>query len=539
MLKPNFPLRAMQRLMGAGAVALGLAFALPTMAATPPNILVIANRIDDITSLDPAEIFEFAGGDFARNVYDRLVMFDPRDLSKGYVPGLAASWTVSADGKTFTFKMRKGVKFHSGNPVRAQDAAFSLQRAVILKKTPSFILTQFGFTPENVKEKIRAVDDETLVLETDKKYATSFVLNCLTATIGGIVDEKEVMAHEQNGDLGHEWLKTNSAGSGAFRLVNWKPNESYILERNDNYWRGKVAMKRVIVRHIAESATQRLLLEKGDVDIARNLSPEDIAAISGKPGLAVDSDLRGRIMYFSLSQKDPILSKPKVREAFKYLADYEGMANSFLKGQYIVHQAFLPLTYMGELKDKPYKLDIAKAKALLAEAGHGDGFEVEIIVRTAQERIEIAQSLQNTFAKAGIKATIKTGTGKQILGQYRSRKFQVYVGAWGPDYPDPHTNADTFAHNPDNRDEAKLTGKLAWRVAWDIPEMTKKTEAAVQETDRDKRAAMYVEIQKEHQRTSPFVIMFQKIEQTGRRDNVKGFVTGSAISSAYYWTVTK
>ena len=530
-------------LMFSGLVALPLAMSLPVttpaLAATPGNILVIAGRIDDMVSLDPAESFEFAGGDLARNVYDRLVMFDPADLSKGYQPGLAESWTVSEDGKTFTFKMRAGVKFQSGNPFTAHDAAFSLQRAVILKKPPSFILTQFGFNADNVKEKIKATDDMTLVITTDAKYATSFVFNCLTATIGGIVDKKEVMSHAKDGDLGNGWLKTHTAGSNAYKLVNWKPNESYTLEASGNYWRGKVAIKRVILRHISESATQRLLLEKGDVDIARNLSPEDIAAVSKKDGISVDNDLRGRIMYFSLNQTDPILSKPKVRLALRYLVDYKGMTSSFLKGQYVVHQAFLPLTYMGELKDQPFSLDVAKAKKLLAEAGHGDGFEVEIIVRTAQERIEIAQSLQNTFGKAGIKVKITTGTGKQILGVYRARKHQIYLGAWGPDYPDPHTNADTFASNPDNRFEAKLTGKLAWRNAWDIPAMTKATKAAVQEGDRDKRAAMYIAIQKEHQMTSPFTVMFQKNEQTARRSNVKHFITGSAISGAYYWPVTK
>ena len=526
-------------LLASACIAAPMAFAAPLQAATPANMLVIANRIDDITSVDPAEIFEFAGSDMARNIYDKLVMFDPLHLEKGYGPGLAESWTISEDGKTFTFKMRKGIKFHSGNPVTARDAAWSLQRAVILKMTPSFILTQFGFNKDNAKEVIKAVDDDTLVITTDKKYATSFVLNCLTATIGGIIDSKLAMEHEKDGDMGHDWLKTHTAGSGAFTLKVWKPNESYTLDRVDGYWRGNVAMKRVIVRHIPESATQRLLLEKGDIDVARNLSPEDMAAVAAKDGLAVDKELRGRIMYFAMNQKDPILSKPKVRTAMKYLADYDGMVNSFLKGQYAVHQAFLPRTYMGELADKPYKLDIAKAKSLLAEAGYADGFKVEMIVRNAQERVEIAQSLQNTFAKAGIKSTIQTGTGKQILGIYRARKHQIYVGAWGPDYPDPHTNADTFASNPDNRDEAKLTGKLAWRNSWDIPEMTKETKAAVQETDRAKRAAMYVKIQKEHQKTSPFAIMFQKIEPLGRRANVKNFVMGGAISAAYYWKVTK
>jgi peptide/nickel transport system substrate-binding protein len=365
------------------------------------------------------------------------------------------------------------------------------------------------------------------------------VLNCLTATIAYIVDSEVVKSHEADGDWGNGWLRVNSAGSGAYELVNWKPNESYTLAANPDYYRGEPAMKRVVVRNIQESSTQRLLLEKGDVDIARNLSPEDIQAISSDPDLAVDSDLRGRILYFSLSQKNPILSNPKVIEALKYLVDYEGMANSFLKGQYTVHQAFLPLTYLGELKDKPYSLNVEKAKALLAEAGYADGFDAEIIVRTAQERVEIAQSLQNTFAQAGINISISQATGKQTLAKYRSRDFDIYVGAWGPDYPDPHTNADTFAHNPDNSDEAGLTGKLAWRVAWDIPEMTKATEAAVEEADVEKRRQMYVDIQREWQKTAPFVPMFQKIEQVARRANVEGFVTGSAITAAYYWTVTK
>ena len=526
-------------LMMSALIAAPIAFSAPLQAATPGNMLVIANRIDDITTVDPAEIFEFAGSDMARNIYDRLVMFDPLNLDKGYGPGLAESWTVSEDGKTFTFKMRAGVKFHSGNPVTAHDAAYSLQRAVTLKKTPSFILTQFGFNADTAKDVIKATDDMTLVIITDKKYATSFVLNCLTATIGGIVDSKLVKEHEKDGDMGYGWLKTNTAGSGAYQLKTWKPNESYTLEKVDGYWRGDVAMKRVIVRHIAESATQRLLLEKGDVDVARNLSPEDMNAVAGKDGLALDFELRGRIMYFSMNQKDPILSKPKVVMAMKYLVDYKGMTDSFLKGQYAVHQAYLPRTYMGELADTPYSLNVAKAKALLAEAGHADGFEVKMIVRNAQERVEIAQSLQNTFAQAGIKSSIQTGTGKQILGVYRARKHQIYVGAWGPDYPDPHTNADTFASNPNNSDEAKLTGVLAWRNSWNIPEMTKQTKDAVQETDRDKRAAMYVASQKEFQKKAPFAVMFQKNEPVGRRSNVKNFVIGGAISSAYYWKVTK
>ncbi len=527
--------------LAAAALALVAGFAAPApeaRAATPKNILVIADKIDDIVSLDPAEIFEFSGGELARNVYDHLVELDPRNLGP-LVPGIAESWSLADDGVTYTFKIRKGLKFHSGNPITAKDAEFSLRRAIILNKTPSFILKQFGFTPDNIGETIKAVDDYTLVIKTDKPYAPSFFYNCLTATIGSIVDMKLVMEHEKDGDMGHEWLKTNSAGSGAYKVKSWKPNESYVLEAVPGYWRGDAKLKRVIVRHIQEPATQRLLLEKGDVDIARKLTPDDIAAIAKKPGIKVESDLKGRIMYIALNQKHPILKNPKVAKAMKYLIDYDGMANSFLRGQFAVHQAFLPLTYLGELKDNPYKLDIEKARALLKEAGYGDGFNIKIYVRNDQQRLEIAQSLQNTFAKVGIKAELVVGTGKQILTEYRARKHEIYLGAWGPDYPDPHTNADTFASNPDNRDEAKLTGKLAWRNAWDIPELTRKTEAAVIEKDTAKRAEMYREIQREVQKDSPFAIMFQATIQTAMKDNVKDFITGGAISDVYYWTTSK
>lgn len=531
----------MRKTLGSLAIALALGTVSVTtsvaQAATPDNMLVIANRIDDITTFDPAQSFEFAGSDVNRNVYGKLVNFDPMNLEAGFEPDLAASWTVSEDGKSITFTMAEGINFHSGNPVTAEDAEFSLRRVVQLNKTPSFILTQFGFTPENIEQTIVA-DGNTLTITTDKKYATSFVLNCLTATVGSIVEKALVMENEKDGDLGNEWLATNSAGSGAYKVVSWKPVESVTLEANPDFYKGEPAMKRVIVQHIQESATQRLLLEKGDIDVARNLNPEDIAGITDADGIAVDTELRGRLMYLSFNQKHPQLSNPKVLEALKHLIDYEGMQNSFLKGQYQIHQNFLPATYLGAIDDQPFTFDVEKAKALLEEAGV-DGMEIEAGVREAQDRIEIAQTLQNAFAKVGITLNITVGTAKQILTRYRARELDMYIGAWGPDYPDPHTNAGTFAYNPDNSDEAQATGLLAYRNAWDPGPLNDMVAAAVEEGDTDARRAMYEEIQREFQSTAPFAVMFQKTEQTGRNEAVQNLTLGSAVTSVSYWPVTK
>ena len=133
-------------------LASALALAPAAYAETPADTLVVAAQIDDIISLDPAQSFEFSGNDVTQNLYDRLVDFDALDLSKGYQPSLAESWQMSSDGLTLTLTMREGVTFQSGNPVRAEDAAWSLQRMVKLNKTPAFILTQFGFTPEKIVE---------------------------------------------------------------------------------------------------------------------------------------------------------------------------------------------------------------------------------------------------------------------------------------------------------------------------------------------------------------------------------------------------
>jgi len=531
-------MNAFNRLLSTAAISLAVGLtSVAAIAETPANMLVIANRIDDITTIDPAQSFEFAGSDVSRNIYNKLVNFDPLNLDAGYQPDLAESWTVSEDGRTITFTMREGVKFHSGNPVRAEDAEFSLRRVVTLNKTPSFILTQFGFTAENVGDTIVA-EGNTLRITTDKRYATSFVLNCLTATIGGIVDKEVAMANEVDGDLGNAWLATNSAGSGPYVLQGWKPNESVTLVSNPDYYGGAPAMERVIVRHVQESATQRLMLERGDIDVARNLNPEDIAGARSADGVAIDDELRGRLMYISVNQKHEILSKPEVRQAIKYLVDYEGMQNSFLNGQYTIHQNFLPRTYLGAVDENPFSLNVEKAKELLASAGVGP-FEIEVGVREAQERIEIAQSLQNTFAQAGITLNITVGTAKAILGRYRARELDMYMGAWGPDYPDPHTNAGTFAFNPDNTDEAGATGLLAWRNAWDTGGLTAKVEAAVVEGDRDTRAKMYADIQAEFRDIAPFAILFQKIEQTGRNEAVQNLNLGGAITAVSYWPVTK
>ena len=521
-----------------GIAALIVAGITPSQAATPKDTFVMAKDIADIITMDPAEVFELTTGEIIANIYDRIMMFEPEDL-QNLVGGVAESWDISGDGKTITFTVRPGLEFHSGNPVRAEDVAWSLQRVVKLNKTPAFIITQFGWNADNVDSLVKALDERRVQVTITEDFSPGLVLNALSAGVASVVDKKLVMSHEKDGDLGYAWLKDHSAGSGAFSLKTWKANEIVTLEANPDYRHGEPGMRRVILRHVAEPSSQRLLLEKGDIDMARNLTPDQIKGVQDNPDIKVDGYPKGTIVYMAANMSKPILDNPDVVEAMRYLVDYRAMANSFLAGQFVVHQAFWPSGLWAALDDNPFKQDVPKAKALLAKAGYPDGFEVTIHTLTNSPFPEIAQSVQADLGKAGIKAKIITLEGKTLWPKYRAREHDLILARWSPDYVDPHSNADAFAHNPDNRLEAKLTGVLAWRNAWADKESNELAVSARNELDLAKRKQEYLDLQRMLQHRGPFVIMFQQNEQVARRKNLRGFVSGSNFDLVFYRNVIK
>ncbi|WP_244259676.1 ABC transporter substrate-binding protein, partial [Paraburkholderia phenazinium] len=155
--------------------------------------------------------------------------------------------------------------------------------AVLLDKGPAAVLAGIGLNKANVMQNVSKLDDHTVMIRTDRKYAPTFVLNVLGSWPASVVDRTLLLAQQQNGDYGNGWLKRHEAGSGGYRLVNWTAGDSLVLQRFDGY-RLPLAMKRIVLRHVPEAATQRLMLESGDIDAARDLSPDDLAAVvkSGK-----------------------------------------------------------------------------------------------------------------------------------------------------------------------------------------------------------------------------------------------------------------
>jgi peptide/nickel transport system substrate-binding protein len=388
---------------------------------------------------------------------------------------------------------------------------------------------------DNVEQNIRQLGDFEVSVTFDRAYAPSLIQNLFTATIGSIVDSRLVMQNAGE-DLGNAWLNRNSAGSGAYRLTRYQPNETYVLDRNDSWWRGRATLPRVIVRHVPEAATQRLMLERGDVDVARNLTPTDIKALRGRQGITIQEFPRGTIQYFCANKGDKTLSNQKVIDALKLLVDYDGIANNLLPGQVFPHQSFIPRAILGEVDSRPWRFDPERARKLLAEAGHPNGIKLTMDTANTFPNLDVAQALQASFAKGGVTLEVLPATGAQVLAKVRARNHQLFIGIWGLGYPDPHYNADSFAHNPPGRENP---GKLTWRNNWEIPELTKRTEAAMQERDQNARAAIYRQIQEEFMNTSPFAVFAQQQVQVAVRSNVTGYMASSPGLSAIYWRATK
>ncbi|WP_112323912.1 ABC transporter substrate-binding protein [Oceanibium sediminis] len=506
------------------------------LAETPDGVLVVAQNIDDIVAIDPAQAYEFTSGELVTNLYDRLVQYDAEDTTV-LAPGLASEWSADADAKTITFTLRDGATFASGNPLTAEDVIYSFGRVIKLNLTPAFILAQLGWTPENVDDMVTG-EGNTVTVKYEGDFSPAFVLNVLASRPASIVDSALVKEHEVDGDMGNAWLNENAAGSGPFTLDRYQPAQMVRMSANPTYFNGAPEIDSVIIRHVAEAATQQLLLEQGDIDLARNLTPDQIASIDAQD-IKVETFPQAAVHFLSFNQRTDSLTDPAVWEAARYLVDYKGMTDTIINGQMEIHQAFWPKGFPGSYDETPFTYDPEKAQEILEEAGIETPITVTLDVINAAPFTDMAQSLQASFADAGINFEILPGTGAQVITKYRERTHQAMLLYWGPDFMDPHSNAKAFAYNSDNSDD-NYAATTTWRNAWAVPEeLNEQTRAALTESDPEKRLEMYVDLQKKVQESSPIVIMFQAAYQVAMNEDVNGYVNGATSDFVYYRLVEK
>jgi peptide/nickel transport system substrate-binding protein len=299
-----------------------------------------------------------------------------------------------------------------------------------------------------------------------------------------------------------------------------------------------VYMKKIIIRHVADPSAQLLLLQKGDADIVRSLTPDQLREVAKNEAYHITASGQGTSMYIAMNEALPQFQKQQVRQAVKWAIDYDAIAKNVTPNTWKVAQGFLPPGLPGALTDAPFQQDVAKAKALLAEAGEQDGFTVTLDYNSQPPTSDIAQAVQSDLAKIGIKVNLSGGENKQVVTKTRARQHQMAMLSWGTDYFDPNSNAQAFCADPDDSDTSKLK-ILAWRSHFQDKELTEMVDQAVKELDPAKRIAMYVKMQRLSQERSPFAMMLQQIATAVLGKGVSGFTIGPISDYTKYADIKK
>ncbi len=403
----------------------------PVHAAAPNLVIDIGYEGSQV---DPAQDYDTGMATVLANVYDGLVRAEGSKVVK-IVPDLATSWKESADGKTWTFKLRSGVKFHDGSTVDAAAVKFSFDRLLKL---------QLGAVGDFLEiASVDAPDPSTVVFHLNTSY--SGFLPSLTSLWGpGIVSPKTVLAHQVKGDLGKAWMLDHDAGSGPWVVKQWVHGQKIVLDPFPGYWKGWSGQHvgEVVLQWPAASATQRQGLEHGDVDIAMNLNYQDFAAVGHESGIVASeytAQTIREIRFNTRHGKGP-LGNQLVRQALSYSFDYDTMVKAAFQGHGARMLGVGP-TGLADYFPAPhlYTYDLAKAKSLLAQAGYPHGFSLEVDWQTGDFQSALMAQIWQADTKAlGIQMNLKVLPNSVYFT--RSSKMDtspdVWFGQWTMDFGD-------------------------------------------------------------------------------------------------------
>lgn len=374
------------------------------------------------------------------NLYDRLVSFASKTLPDGslsydytkIVPELAESWEVSPDGMTITFKLRAGAKFHDGAPVTAADVKWSFDRAVSVGGFPTF---QMKAASLEKPEQFAALDDRTfrVTLPRPDKLA----LSDLCTPVAVVINSKLAKKHATEQDpWAMDWLKSNPAGSGAFKLHSWKPGTETVLMRNDDWASGPLPkLRRVIFREVPSAGSQIALLQRGDADLVFNLPAKDAADLAATGKFTVASTpIENAMWYVGMKTDAPPFDDVKVRQAVASVIPYERIMSSvqYGRGQPLFGATAEPTAATWPCPT-PWTTDLAKAKALMAASGHPDGFETKLAFDQSLSNPSepIALLVQEALAQIGIKVVIEKIPGANWRSALLKKDLPMVVNNMG------------------------------------------------------------------------------------------------------------
>ncbi|MGO7449950.1 ABC transporter substrate-binding protein [Rhizobium ruizarguesonis] len=403
---------------------------------------IVVTYKDDITTLDPAIGYDWVNWSMIKSLYSRLMDYAPGTPNP--VPSLAESFTVSPDGLIYTFKLHKGVKFSNGREVVASDVKYSIERAVDPKTQgpgAGFFGAIKGFEDETggkttTLSGIETPDDSTVIFNLSRPDAT--FLHVLAINFASVVPKEAVEAAA--GDFGKK-----PVGSGTFILKDWTIGQQLVFERNKDYFvKGVPYIDSFKVEVGQEPLVALLRLQKGEVDIAGDGIPPakflEIKNSADGAQMIVDGE-QLHTGYITLNTKVKPFDNVKVRQALN-MAINKDRITRILNGRATpANQPLPPLMPGYDKAFTGYAYDVAKAKALLADAGYPDGFETVLYSTNTDPQPRIAQAIQQDLAAVGVKAEVRALAQANVIsaGGTDGEAPMIWSGgmAWIADFPDP------------------------------------------------------------------------------------------------------
>ena len=473
-------------------------------ASTGKDTLVIAQGAD-AKSLDPHASNDNPSSRIRVQIYDRLMDLDDNGVPQ---PMLAESWE-RPDDKTIIFHLRKGVKFHNGDEMKASDVKFSLERALASPEV-SHILTGING--------VEVLDDYTVKVTTEKPMAA--ILNNLAHTTIAILSEK---ATKEAGDK----FGQNPVGSGPYKFVSWQSGDRVTLEAFPEYWQGEAPVKNVVFRNIVEETNRTIGLETGELDIIYDIQGMDKNKLKDDDRFVVIEGPQVSMTYLGFNMKKAPYDNPKVREAISYAIDQKPIIDTVFLGAGEAGNSIIGPNVWGYYDVEKYTQDIEKAKALLAEAGYPNGFKAKIWVNDNPVRRDTAVILQDQLKQIGIDLAIETVEWGAFLDGTARGDHEMFLLGWGTVTRDPDYGMYELI-------STATMGAAGNRSFYSNPTVDKLLEEGRTELDPEKRKAIYKEIQEIIRKDIPMYMIIYPLQNVVTQKNIKNFKLDPANSHKIY-----
>jgi peptide/nickel transport system substrate-binding protein len=493
-------------------------------AKIPQDTLVIG-MASDLATLDPAVSMDNASWKITYPSYDRLVKYKVVDgkSSTEVEPMAAESWSISADGREWIFKLRKDMKFHDGTPVNAQAVKFSFDRVLKIHKGPA------DYFP--TLKAVEVVDDYTVKFVMEKPFPP--FLYTLATNAASIINPA-VMQQEKEGDLASNYLANHTMGSGAYDLIEWNSQQNIKLQAVKDYWGGVPALKTILVQFIKDVSTQRLQLESGDIDIAENIPVDQLEQLKSNDSIQVSEfhSLNANLVY--LNNKKAPLDNVKVRQALNYAIDYKAVIEGAIKGKGIQLKGPVPEGLWGyDSNLKGYNTDLTKAKQLLAESGVGQGLTLKLLYSDYKPFWENeALMIQDNLAQIGVQVELEKVAWATLRDKVDRADFDICLGAWSADYADPQFFM-TYLY------DSRMHGLAGNRAFYKNDHVDNLLREAERISDQNERVKIYQQAQQIVLDDAPYILLFQSDIMTAMRKNVQGFAFNPMLEQMYDFATMK